>query len=102
MLAKNERSPVSLLPSKFSYRVLVKEQRRCLWGFSSRLALGDVTRCALRCGYCKHASLIMVVLTWVNVKMGNWGEDSSHEIICSIFSPEIYQKLSVSPQGEEV
>lgn len=70
-------------------------------GIFSPLALSDVYKvCFREGGVAKQASLIMAVLRWVKVRMGNWGGDSSHEMLCSILSPEICQKLSVSPQGE--
>lgn len=62
------------------------------------------TRCVPRPAgsVANQASFLMAVLTWGNVMMGNWAGDGSHEVTHTILCPDIYQKLSVSPQGEPI
>lgn len=103
----NECNSVRLLPSRLGSVFLVGEKRRSLcWLPQSTPAwlLAVWTRCVPRPAgsVANQASFLMAVLTWGNVMMGNWAGDGSHEVTHTILCPDIYQKLSVSPQGEPI
>lgn len=106
MLA-NECNSVHLLPSRLGGVFLVGGEEKVFVlvpPASPAWLLAVWTRCVPRPAgsVANRASFLMAVLTRGNVMTGNWAGDGSHEVTRTIFCPDIYQKLSVSPQGEAV